>query len=230
MATQVAGEQYYDLDGQLAEIKRQIRQSAGYPYDPLKLKTALQNVIEGRFGESNPLFSLATTTKLGPITGKSTKDCFVNSLYEIRSDKFDQLLSTKQLGTDAGDITALVCSGDATAAQWAARILDVSVEMTPGTVGTLGRLLLNRGHAMTLPQVEMMVKRTECRWNSGMCTTMRGNFFFVENKNGGISLARVNVHRPQVWFARTYPFDAKHIFGAGCCLLVRNLDVSKLGL
>ena len=45
----VAGEVYYDLDGQLAEIKRQLRQQNGYPFDPVALKHYLQDAIEGRF-------------------------------------------------------------------------------------------------------------------------------------------------------------------------------------
>lgn len=54
MATKVAGELYYDLDGQLLEFKRQLRQSSGYPFDPKVLKEYLQNGIEGKFffGES----------------------------------------------------------------------------------------------------------------------------------------------------------------------------------
>lgn len=46
----VAGETYRDLDGQLFEIKRQLRQPGGYPFDPSDLKLALQAIIEGRFG------------------------------------------------------------------------------------------------------------------------------------------------------------------------------------
>ncbi len=53
MATKIAGELYYDLDGQLLEIKRQLRQPNGYPFDPEKLKLHLQNAIEGRFGSVN---------------------------------------------------------------------------------------------------------------------------------------------------------------------------------
>lgn len=51
MANQnVAGETYYDLDGQLLEIKRQLRQQNGYPFDPFKLRLHLQAAIEGNFG------------------------------------------------------------------------------------------------------------------------------------------------------------------------------------
>ena len=54
MATKVSGELYYELDGQLLEFKRQLRQLNGYPFNPEMLKRYLQNGIEGKFffGES----------------------------------------------------------------------------------------------------------------------------------------------------------------------------------
>ncbi|MFA6132048.1 MAG: hypothetical protein WC702_03235 [Patescibacteria group bacterium] len=52
MAPIVTGEQYYDLDGQLTEIKRQLRQRGGYPFSPAQLSLALQAIIEGRFEDS----------------------------------------------------------------------------------------------------------------------------------------------------------------------------------
>lgn len=51
MATIVTGNVYEKLDGQLHEIKRQIRQQNGYPYDPEKLSRHLQKAIEGQFLE-----------------------------------------------------------------------------------------------------------------------------------------------------------------------------------
>ena len=45
----VAGDMYRDIDGQLFEIKRQLRQPGGYPFDPELLKFGLQQMIEGRF-------------------------------------------------------------------------------------------------------------------------------------------------------------------------------------
>ena len=54
MANQiVAGEQYYELDGQLWEIKRQLRQSSGYPFDAEMLKLHLQAAIEGCWAGEN---------------------------------------------------------------------------------------------------------------------------------------------------------------------------------
>ncbi len=46
----VAGDLYFELDGQFSEIKRQLRQPNGYPFNPFQLKLHLQAAIEGRFG------------------------------------------------------------------------------------------------------------------------------------------------------------------------------------
>ena len=50
MATQ-ACELYESITGQLFEIGRQLHQQNGYPFNPKQLKDALQNAIEGKFGD-----------------------------------------------------------------------------------------------------------------------------------------------------------------------------------
>ena len=52
----VAGNLYYELDGQLMEIKRQLRQPSGYPFDPSILKSHLQVAVEGRFSQASTSF------------------------------------------------------------------------------------------------------------------------------------------------------------------------------
>lgn len=48
MAAQVVdGELYIKIDGQLFEIKRQLRQTNGYPFDPNRLSRRLQSIISG---------------------------------------------------------------------------------------------------------------------------------------------------------------------------------------
>ena len=57
MAQRVAGDLYHDLDGQLHEIKRQLRQLSGYPFDPEDLRRHLKSAIEGKFDAvSAPIF------------------------------------------------------------------------------------------------------------------------------------------------------------------------------
>lgn len=76
MAQRVAGEMYYELDGQLLEIKRQLRQLNGYPYDPQLLKDFLQRGIEGRFETVVRNFPVWRTLVIG---GKS-KDELIGEL------------------------------------------------------------------------------------------------------------------------------------------------------
>lgn len=52
MTTQVNGDLYVELDGKLVEIKRQMRQPGGYPFDPEKLNKFLQRAVEGRFDDN----------------------------------------------------------------------------------------------------------------------------------------------------------------------------------
>lgn len=47
-AKSVAGD-YFDVDGQLLEIKRQLRQKGGYPFDLQELQRALHLIIIGEF-------------------------------------------------------------------------------------------------------------------------------------------------------------------------------------
>ena len=49
MAQRVAGELYESITGQLFELGRQLRQPTGYPFNPVRLKQGLQDLIEGRF-------------------------------------------------------------------------------------------------------------------------------------------------------------------------------------
>ncbi len=49
MATVVTGNRYYELDGKLGEIRRQLRQEKGYPFNLDQLDRALQAIVEGRF-------------------------------------------------------------------------------------------------------------------------------------------------------------------------------------
>lgn len=78
MATIVTGEQYRELDGQLHEIKRQLRQKKGYPYDPEHLKLALQAAIDGRFGApTNSLLELLGTVAVPKTEKFVARDCFV---------------------------------------------------------------------------------------------------------------------------------------------------------
>jgi hypothetical protein len=72
MATIVAGDMYRDLDGQLFEIKRQLRQPNGYPFSPELLKSSLQRIIEGEFNAEKLSIQDAPPKRTEQIKQEST--------------------------------------------------------------------------------------------------------------------------------------------------------------
>ncbi len=116
---------------------------------------------------------------------------------------------------------------DWTFSQAAFAVLNMPLD-TP--TGTLISLLKERGHTMTLPQIEEMVEATERGEDTGLVTNGYSNFAFVENEDGSVSVARVardGDDRP--WRALSALADSRRWY-ADNRLMVCNLDPSKLGL
>lgn len=235
MATLVAGELYYELDGQLLEIKRQLRQPNGYPFNPNQLKVALQNAIEGKFGEvpqATPenqisLFSVIATMNLGAVAGKKTRKCFVGNRWYYRDGDFDNWLPANQPNAEACAITVLGLSRDWTFAEAAAAVLGIG---TDTSIQLLGKALIENGLTMTLAQAEEMVEATERGGNTGIRTNGLGNFFFVETGDPKDPVSVGYVHRAEHdWNARLDRLGGGRRWRAGRRLLLRNLATSRLG-
>ena len=95
----------------------------------------------------------------------------------------------------------------------------------------LGSLLIERGHTMTLVQVENMVGRTENGEATGMRTDGYANFFFVETSNEDDPVSVADVLRDgSRWGANVDRLGRGGRWRVGFRLLVRNLDASRLGL
>ncbi len=104
MAEQVTGDTYRGIDGQLHEIKRQLRQREGYPHSLEKFKRALQEIIDGHFVDfgAQRLFALKT------IVAHSGKD----GIARLGIKKFGGLLVTD------GIIPIQLQNGGYIIAQW----------------------------------------------------------------------------------------------------------------
>lgn len=61
----VAGDRYFDIDGKLHEITRQLRQRGGYPFDLDLLEQRLQDLIEGKFDVPHILENFGTIEATG---------------------------------------------------------------------------------------------------------------------------------------------------------------------
>lgn len=80
MAHRVAGdlarEIYIEIDGQMLEIKRQLRQTLGYPFDMMALRRHLQDAVEGRFPATNGTsnWPIWKTLMIGSKTAKQLRE------------------------------------------------------------------------------------------------------------------------------------------------------------
>ncbi len=101
----VAGNQYFDIDGQILEIKRQLRHKGGSPIDPELVSLAFQDIIEGKFGDikkkrvdfNQPeivpyleLISGAETLILDALDGKETLANATEVFLSGIDDKFNK--------------------------------------------------------------------------------------------------------------------------------------------
>lgn len=235
MATQVAGEMYYELDGQLGEIKRQLRQPNGYPFSLEQLKIALQNAIEGKFPElpivepqKQSPFSVTATTNLVALGEKKTAACFPKSRYIHRDGDFDNRLPATQPKADTCTISTLAFTKDWTFAEAAAKVLGIGAGTS---IKLLGKALIENGHTMkSLAQAEIMVEKTERGDETGMRTDGYANFFFAEtgNEDNPVSVGYVS-RGGRDWSADVSSLGSGRRWSTGSRLLVRNLsDTSKL--
>jgi len=86
----VTGEQRDDIDGQMLEIKRQLRLKSGCPIDPELVKISLQDIVEGKFNHktvSNAILRLISGGKSiiiddcdGSETIANAKDIFKSGI------------------------------------------------------------------------------------------------------------------------------------------------------
>jgi hypothetical protein len=107
MAQRVAGELYYDLDGQLSEIKRQLRQPNGYPFDPQKLRRALQDAIDGKFDVTSVVQQYLVTVNYD----LSVKDAITAGRYDWKNDNITAK-NFRSLRTGKADLEIILVKFD----------------------------------------------------------------------------------------------------------------------
>lgn len=232
MATQVTGELYFDLDGQLAEIKRQLRQPAGYPFDPRHLQRALQAAIEGKFNGVIPAAAAPTTlalhktASLASSEAKKTKTCFTGRFWAYRDSDIDSWLPKEQAAQVAGSVGVYQLQNPhgTTFREMAV----AAVQAAPGTSDEeiIGRLK-ERGLTLTLPAIESMVERQESGEDVGLRTDGYANFAFLEDADGSVSVLHF-VRDDRLWYAYVRRLGHDDRWYAVNRLLLRNSDTRYL--
>jgi hypothetical protein len=183
-------------------------------------------IIESPKPPQLKLLSVIAMTKLAATPRKKTSACFVGPLWNYRDGDFDHWLGADQVPVDATEIATCAFSRGWLFAEAAADVLKVE----PSTdVVTMGNLLIERRHTITLPQSEKMTVRTERSEPTGMRTDGYGNFFFVETGDPKNPVSVGRVRRCRRWDANVHRLGNDFQWNAACRLLVRNLsDTLKL--
>lgn len=145
----VTGEQRDDIDGQMLEIKRQLRLKRGCPIDPELVKLALQDIVEGKFNHKT-----VNDAILRLISGGKSimiDDCDGSGTIANAKDTFKSGIDPnfKKLGTDKpGQAT------EETAVQVHEMVKDATFAQMFGSLGTnLDKLCL------TQHQIEKFCKK-----------------------------------------------------------------------
>lgn len=140
---------------------------------------------------------------------KLTKDCFKDFAY--RDSSFDSLLPKVQPAQE-GEITVLQLPHDMTFKEMATHFFG-SDDIT-----------VIKKHVLTLPMVEKMIAERE----NELETMGWGNFAFMENKDGSVSVAyvpRYGIGRS--WYAYVLVLAYGLRWDAGVRLIVSNLESKK---
>lgn len=159
--------------------------------------------------QKEPPFRVVAKTDLPAIEMKETRQCFTDPRY-TRRDVLLNRFPVKQPGTDACTIWTIALARNSTHVQLAARILGVP-EGTSRRI--LARLLVSRGHVMTLTQAEVI--RASLRKRDRVSC-------FAMNVDGELSLHMlIPVVPKDVLYA-----DANRLPQVVDRILVRNLNAS----
>jgi len=170
---------------------------------------------------------IAPPTNLGAIPGKKTAECFTIG-WAFRDPDFDKYLAKDQPDADACVISVCAVGKDYWTFIEAVHALPGAPE-TSGVVG-LGNWLIQKGHTLTLPQIEDLKERTERGEDTGLCTDGYGNLlFFVEtgDSKNPVSVGYVGCDGRD-WDAYVGRLGHGRRWDAGYRLILRNVDTSKL--
>ncbi|MEK7607339.1 MAG: hypothetical protein AAB484_00200 [Patescibacteria group bacterium] len=164
--------------------------------------------------EKTRLLLEITKVTIPVTTEKKTKDCFLGDRYCYRDSDLDNLLAKVQPTGMAGQFTVHQLEKELNFKEVAQAILGVD----EAPLNDLAKGIIEKGHTVVLPQIESLIERTDTGENTGLRTDGYANFFFVINKEGGVSVVNVPRYGGRRWNVYVYHFgnglrwDVEHRF------------------
>lgn len=163
------------------------------------------------------LLILVKVVTVETVAGKKTKNCFTNkSRYYYRDSDLDAWLPENQPAESEGKFLVRKLDHPATFKQVVENFLRET-----GDVQTLSRSLKRLGHVTTLSRIEFLIERQEAGEDIGLLTNGRANFFFVEDKDGSVSVVYASRHDRR-GYVYVYRLDYDFVWFAYCRFFFRN--------
>ena len=152
------------------------------------------------------LLRLVKETEVSDMEAKKMSESFVvGSRYYHRDSDLDGWLSAQQEAGASGKVSVYQLEREMTFKEVAQALLGVD----EASIGELAEGLIAGGHTVVPSQIEALIERTEQGEDTGLITDGYGNFFFVQDKKGSVSV--VNVRRLDVglWYVDVYRLDCE---------------------
>jgi hypothetical protein len=135
------------------------------------------------------LLMAVATVILSSTKSKKTKDCFKDSkLYHYRDGDLDSWLFENQTDGVKRKFTVYQLKKKITFREVTAAILGVD---ETSSIELLAKALIKKGHIVVLSQIEDAITQTSLGEDTGLLSKGCGNFFFVEDKKGAVSVVSV---------------------------------------
>lgn len=163
------------------------------------------------------ILAFVRTVAFPSIAGKKTKDCFTNKkIFGYRDSDLDNWLPKNQPDETEGKFSAQQLTQNSTFKQTTESFLGVS-----GDIDFLAKTLKDLGHITTLPVIESLIERQEAGEDVGLLTNGWANFFFVEDKDGNVSV--VYAYRDgRQWYVIVYRLGDDDVWIDGSRFFFRN--------
>ena len=163
------------------------------------------------------ILTLVKTITTPAIAGKKTADCFTNkSRYYYRDNNLDNWLPKDQPAQAESKFSVQKLAHSATFKQAVESFLGVN-----GDIETLAKALKDRGAITTLPTIESLIERQEASKDVGLLTDIWASFFFVENKDGGVSVVYAS-RCGRLWHVSVYRLGRVYVWFAAYRFFFRN--------
>ena len=179
----------------------------------------------------DPTLTLVRSVQLAATQAENTTECLVGDMYGYRDPNINSWLRKQQLARKAGKVSVYGFAEDMTFATMARAVVRVGENVS---LERVGKLLKKRKHTVTLPQLDILVAKQEKFFQKqeggedvGLRTDGWGNFVFVENEDGSVSVVNAR-RRGGRWRRHVNSLGRDDVWLRGNRLVVGNSVASNL--